>query len=286
MEPTTSKDTLPTFLIIGAAKCGTTSLHRYLELHPSIFMSAEKELKLFNHANWRDRLDWYRAQFQTDKPVRGESSPTYTMHPVMDSVPSRIHAVLPDARLIYLVREPVERLVAQYVEHVHLGIERRSLEQALADWGSPDNIFVMASRFAYQLERFREYFPDSQLLVVDQRDLFEDRLATLRRVFEFLDVDSDLELADFDVLHNVGVEKRRMNGAGHWLHEHGALRPLQARAQRLPKKARARLKNLITAPLAAPSLSQSLRRELEACLREDAARLRAYTGQDYAHWSV
>src|SRR5205823_11980303 len=103
ISPMQAPGHLPNLLIIGAAKAGTTSLHRYLDLHPSIFMSRSKELQLFNQDDWRERRDWYRAQFPTAAPVRGESSGAYTMHPVLPCVPERIKATIPDARLIYLV---------------------------------------------------------------------------------------------------------------------------------------------------------------------------------------
>src|SRR5438067_3804457 len=171
---------MPNLLIVGAAKAGTTSLHRYLDLHPEIFMSRMKELQLFSRDDWRDRLGWYREQFPSAVPVRGEASPVYSMHPWFPSVPERIHEVIPDARLIYLVRDPVERLVAQYVEFYALHLEDRPIEEALSDYDSPSNRFVMASRYALQLDRFREFFPDSQIIVLDQRELLTARSATMR----------------------------------------------------------------------------------------------------------
>jgi hypothetical protein len=120
-------------MIIGAAKAGTTSLHRYLDQHPSIFMSRQKELKLFSRDDWREHLDWYRGQFPSTLPVRGESSPVYSMDPWFPGVPERVKELLPDALLVYLVRDPVERLVAQYVEQFALRLEHRSHDAALMD---------------------------------------------------------------------------------------------------------------------------------------------------------
>ena len=102
---------LPNLIVIGAPKGGTTSLHHYLGAHPDVFMSRRKELGLFDREDWRDRVEWYERQFP-DRPrgYAGESSPAYSMHPTVAGVPERIHELLPDARLIYLVRDPVERL--------------------------------------------------------------------------------------------------------------------------------------------------------------------------------
>src|SRR4051812_18863671 len=123
---------LPNLLIVGAAKAGTTSLHAYLDLHPSVFMSRRKELKLFNRPTWREDLDGYRAQFPVAAPIRGESSPAYSMAPWIGSVPERIHETIPEAKIVYMVREPVERTIAQYVEFYAMRLEHRPIEEALA----------------------------------------------------------------------------------------------------------------------------------------------------------
>jgi len=105
---------LPNLLVIGAAKCGTTALHRYLGLHPDIFMSKSKELGFFcSSENWDERLRWYESQFGAAR-VRGESSPSYTNCPRNKGVPERMASLVPDARLIYLVRDPVDRVISQY----------------------------------------------------------------------------------------------------------------------------------------------------------------------------
>jgi hypothetical protein len=277
---------LPNLLIVGAAKAGTTSLHRYLDLHPEIFMSRIKELQLFHRDDWRERLGWYREQFPTAAAVRGEASPVYSMHPWFPSVPERIRETIPDARIVYLVRDPVERLVAQYVEFYALRLEDRSLEEALADYDSPSNRFVMASRYAYQLDRFREFFPDSQIVAIDQRELLEERAATLRRLFQLLGVDPEFTSPEFERRHNEREAKMRAKPQGVWMHRRGLLRHARERTRVLPEPIRERLKLLVADPVETPELDPGLRAELEACLREDAGRLREYTGKPLAHWSV
>ena len=277
---------MPNLLIVGAAKAGTTSLHRYLDLHPEIFMSRMKELQLFSRDDWRDRLGWYREQFPSAVPVRGEASPVYSMHPWFPSVPERIHEVIPDARLIYLVRDPVERLVAQYVEFYALHLEDRPIEEALSDYDSPSNRFVMASRYALQLDRFREFFSDSQIIVLDQRELLTARSATMRDLFERLGVDPGFTSPEFEQLHNEREAKMRPNPAGVWMYRRGLLRRARDTTRVLPRAIREPLKRLVADPVRTPDIDPSLRAELEACLREDAQRLRAYSGKPLAHWSV
>ena len=107
---------LPTFITIGAMKCGTHSLHQYLDLHPEIAMSQRKELNFFlTEAKFAQGLEWYSAQIAGNGTARGESSPNYSKCHMFPGVAERMHATLPDIKLIYLVRDPVERAVSHYV---------------------------------------------------------------------------------------------------------------------------------------------------------------------------
>ncbi len=112
---------LPNLLVVGAMKCGTSSLHNYLARHPDIFMSAEKELNFFTGSNSGQSLDWYKAQFPVDAPVRGESSQNYSKrhNPLFPGAAEAIKAVIPDTKLIYLVRDPIERYRSHKVENYH-----------------------------------------------------------------------------------------------------------------------------------------------------------------------
>src|SRR5947208_8199938 len=102
---------LPNLLIIGAQKCGTTSLHAYLDRHSDVHMAAEKELDFFiADRAWRNGPAWYAGRFRDDAAVRGEASPNYTGWPVWDGVARRAAALIPLARLVYLVRDPLGRI--------------------------------------------------------------------------------------------------------------------------------------------------------------------------------
>ena len=110
---------MPNLFIIGAAKCGTTSLHCYLDLHPEISMSRIKEPRFFacpegprEERAITDR-NRYLALFEAGKKIRGEASPAYSQHPAVSGVPGRIAMESPDAKFIYLVRDPIERIESQ-----------------------------------------------------------------------------------------------------------------------------------------------------------------------------
>jgi Sulfotransferase domain len=199
---------LPNLLVIGAPKCGTTSLHRYLDAHPEIAMSAEKELNFFvPELNGGRGLDWYERQFDASAPVRGESSPAYASHPFYAGVPQRIHAVIPDVRLVYLVRDPIERIVSHY-RLIEPDPRLHSLEEAIADpFHGPRMLGV--SRYAAQLEQYLRFFPSEQILVVDADRLRDRRGETLAQVFRFLGVDPHFRSAELDRLHNVSRKRGR-----------------------------------------------------------------------------
>ncbi|MBW1859792.1 MAG: sulfotransferase domain-containing protein, partial [Deltaproteobacteria bacterium] len=118
---------------IGALKCGTTSLHYYLGLHPEISMSREKELYFFvKECNWYKGVDWYKSHFSGQSRIYGECTPIYTAYPVYRGVAERMHGVVPGAKLIYVVRDPIDRLVSHYVHACEMGREDRGIEGALS----------------------------------------------------------------------------------------------------------------------------------------------------------
>lgn len=285
-EPYGGDGGMPTFLIIGAPKCGTTSLHRYLALHPEIFMSDRKELKLFSRPDWRDHLGWYRQQFSAGFSVRGESSPAYSLHPLIPGVPKRISSTIPGAKLVYLVRDPIDRFISHYVEERALGFERRSLEDVIADLDAPDNRGVIAGRYAFQLDQFRPYFPREQILIVDQWDLMNRRSEVLREVFEFLQVDSEFWTVEFEAVHNERDSKVALNRAGSWLRDRDLLATARTRIQKLPVPVRKKVERLITVKVETPLLAPRHRQALEEKFSSDVVQLRRETGRPFASWSI
>lgn len=185
--PAAGAPRLPNFLIIGATKCGTESLHRYLCDHPEVFMHPRKEMRFFTeeHHWWRGP-DWYRAQFSGSGEARavGESSNSYTRHPVYGGVPERIGRLLPEARLIYVIRHPIKRIESHYRHRLVTGIEWRTPEKAIRD----DPGYIAASRFGDQLERYLRHFPPEQILTVRLDHLIADPEASLGRICRFLGV--------------------------------------------------------------------------------------------------
>ena len=166
--------------------------------------------------------------------MRGDCTPAYSQHPWRSGVPERIRELAPEARFIYLVRDPVARVLAQ-VQHVQAtGLEpRQPLRAALGDIDDPlTNRYLIPSLYATQVERYRKVFPAERMLVVDAADLMAERESTLGRIFGFLGVDETAAVCDFTPELNRGVEKR--------LHSRGYTRLRDSRLgavwRRLPQR--------------------------------------------------
>jgi sulfotransferase family protein len=177
---------LPTFLLIGAMKAGTTTLYSYLARHPDVFMTTLKEPNFFND-HWHRGVGWYERLFAPagGALARGEASVRYTSFPDDPECPGRIASVVPEVRLLFLVREPLHRIRSHYLHEVAALRERRPLERALRE----NPIYLDRSRYAMQLERYLEHFPRERLLVVRAEDLFRAPLEVLPRVYAFVGVD-------------------------------------------------------------------------------------------------
>lgn len=265
--------TLPTFFVIGAPKSGTTSLHSYLAEHPAIAMSTNKEPMCFVGDDWRQRLHRYETLFEHSADVRGESSTAYTSFPFAPEVPERVAATVPDARLIYVVRDPVPRTLAHYAQNVFDGFAERPFDELMDALEDPGNMPVWCSRYATQLERWRAHFPADRILVLDQVALLADRTSTLQRVLAFLGVDAGFSSSAWNLQHNTSPSHLRPTSIA---------RKLGPRAERAARAGRFR--GLLSTPIPKPVLRDDQRTRLEALLRPEADRLRTLTGLAFADW--
>lgn len=273
---------LPNFLVIGAMKAGTTSLHRYLRAHPQVFMPEEKELDFFvAERHWGRGRGWYEAQFTeaAGAVAVGEASPTYSMHPEFSGVPDRVAELLPEVRLVYCVRHPIERMRSHYLHELEKGRERAPIDRALA----ADPRYLNTSRYAMQLEQYLARFPAKQLLITTAEQLRRDRTATVRRVLRFLGVDPDWPdsgLLDAEFHRTSGKRVRR---------------PLAEAALRVPgTRAVARLAPRPVRRLASRrvdagrdgAIPEALEARLRAQLRDDVGRLRAHISEGFDGWGI
>jgi hypothetical protein len=271
---------LPNLIIIGAMKCGTTSLHFQLRRHPQIAMPLDKELNFFvAERNWTKGVEWYASRFPAGTRIRGESSPSYSWLPQFAGVPARMHSVIPNARLVYMVRDPVERLISHWVQNFAEGTEPEPLAVAMRKEG-----YLSRSRYWTQVSAYLEHYPPSRILVIEMEDLAQDRAATLRKVFAFLDVDPEVALPDLRL--NRSDRKRVKTRAGAWIERSPLGRGIDALPQWLEWKAERYLYWPFSRRIERPALSGRDRAELAELLREDANRFREFAGREFADWCV
>jgi hypothetical protein len=266
---------LPTFLIIGAAKAGTTSLHEYLAEHREIVMSSEKEPMCFAPNDWLTRMPEYRELFTRAAPVRGESSTAYSAWPWVPDVPDRVRSVVPDAKIIYLVRDPVERMLSHYAQNVWDDFDVRPFDELMDDLEDEMNMPVWCSRYATQYERWAERFGPERVLVLDGRELETRTAETLKQVLAFLEVDAGFTSPRWAERHNTARQHRRPTPLGK------RLGPRSRHLERVP-----RVRSLVSRPVPKPKLSAEQRARVVEIFGPEAARLRELTGLKLDHWSV
>ena len=275
---------LPNLVVVGGLKCGTTSLHHYLNLHPEVEMSRPKELNFFvAELNWPLGPEWYASHFSGRASVRGESSPHYTNRPRFEGVAERMRSVVTDARLVYMVRDPIDRMLSHYLHNVGGGYDDRALADAFAD---PESAYVTRSRYFFQLEPYLEEFGPERIEIVGREELKRDRPATMRRVFAFLGVDPGFSSTQFEREWETGTAK----GRGRFRLMDRAVRLPGLRAvdrnfDRLPEPLRWLVERVVHAPGAGaapkPEVPPPLRQRLADLFRDDVARLEGVAGRGF-----
>jgi hypothetical protein len=270
---------LPNLIVIGAMKGGTSSLHNYLDLHPQISMSHPKELDFFVlEKNWPRGVQWYESHFTDGTRIRGESSPNYTKCHFFAGVPERVHSIVPEAKLIYVLRDPIERIISHYVHNIAARWDDRRFPAALRE-----NIdYVSCSKYYMQLEKYLDCFPKRDTLIIASEDLHRRRRQTLQEVFRFLGVDDAFYTEGFSKVLHESSAKRRKTKAG-WL----LARVPGRKAIRSLFPSSSRFANgLSKREIKRPVLTEDLRQELIDALRDDVELLKEYTGSDFEHWCL
>jgi Sulfotransferase domain len=281
-DPTSTGGALPNLIVIGAQKCGTSVLHYYLSLHPEVSMSKPKELNFFiEERNWQRGIDWYKAHFDADARVRGEASPNYTAYPQHEGVPERMASVVPDAKLIYMIRDPLARISAHWVHNYAKRREKGTLAETLSH---PNTSYVTRSLYAMQLERFLEHYPKEQILVFQQSELRHKRMETLRRVFDFIGVDPDYNHPRFEQERHQTSGKTRATRLAVRLEKMGR----SSRGRMFPSNFWLVLDDRLPLRRAIkrPDVRASLPPETLDQLRADGERLRELTGRDFSNWKI
>ncbi len=279
---------MPTLIIIGGLKCGTTSIHHYLGLHPEVQMSKPKELNFFvSELNWDLGVDWYMTRFDDRFAVRGESSPHYTNLPRFDGVAERIKRHCPDAKLLYMVRDPIKRILSHWVHAKGAGYEGGEMEEVLS---RPDSAYVQRSMYWMQLQPYLELFDRSQIELISSEELQNERQETMRRAFRFVGVDEGFTHEQFDREWEKSSAK---TGDKYQVMERliklPGLRSFDRNFDRLPESLRWMVEKVVHDPekpsAPKPKLPDELFERMRGWFRDDVAGLEEFAGRRFEGWN-
>lgn len=269
---------LPDHIIIGAPKAGTTSLSRWLESHPDVYVPPSKELRFFNlDTHWARGVDWYADQFAAAGSAVsvGEATPAY-LHSA--EAPERMASVVPAARLIAVLRHPVDRAYSHYWHVRDWGGETRSFDDAVDALLTGDDTvrpYLQAGRYLEQLQRYEKAFSRESLLVLRFEDLAADPTGTFAKVCAFLGIRRETprnigKVYNAHSRHRSSKLRVRMEGMRAW--------------RRAPMLARA-LDRLNTQERDYPPMSDALRARLIEHFAEPNKALADHLGWDLTDWS-
>jgi hypothetical protein len=314
--------TLPSFFVIGAAKAGTTSLYALLDRHPDIFMPEIKEPEFFARDDLYARgITEYEAKFDAAKPgqVVGEASTIYTLAPLFPKTAERVRAHVPDAKLIYVMRQPVDRAYSFYVQIVKTyqnGTRDYAVHRSFEEFTDPaaharaapraqaispindhlpdvPELCLAGSDYLAQIEAWLEHFPREAMLFLKFEDFVRDRRGTTRKVTDFLGLDplADAVFDEASVTRN--ISKTHFDKLEQTARLQGLNRrfgPVWGLRQLLPVSLRRRLRDRAlkrvprTAVHEPPAMKPQTRAALQARFSGQFDRLEKLTGLSFDDW--
>jgi hypothetical protein len=266
-------------------KCGTTALWHYLRQHSGIYLP-RKNIDFFNDEQWPKGQSWYQSFFPENEisgRIVGEISTEYAKFPQHCGAPARIAELMPDVRLVYIVRHPVRRMISHYIHNVSNLSETRAPEVALTP--GEGNAYLDYSLYHMQIEQYLPFFPREQILLLRNEDLRERPGETLDRVFDYIGA-SRLSRVNPLVVHS-RAEKRAWNALGAYIRRSPRRFDLFRYYQsRMPAKL-AELALWATGhPVKVGSLPQSLLTGIAARLNPDLGKLYEFAGHEFKPWDL
>lgn len=288
---------LPDFLIVGAMKSGTTTLYQYLESNPNVFMSTPKEPNFFSMDEVHQRgTGWYASLFADaeSNQICGEASPSYSRFPRFPNTASRIANLLPNVKLIYLMRHPVDRFYSNYVFDRSYGFND-SIQETL----DQRSYVLETSNYMLQIERYLEHFPREQMLFLLLEDLRDSPRMVLREMSDFLGIRDESEAVSAHLQANPQGRNYAVRQCNTNLQRLRKLPGIQIVKQFVPKSMRSRFTDGILHKLpdsrfgkwismqhtaGIEVLTPELRTDILNRLAEPTARLEKFLGRDLSAW--
>lgn len=222
----TKNHRLPNFLIIGAMKCGTSTLHEQLARQRGIFMSEPKEPNFFSDDEiYEGGISFYESLFARSAvaQLRGESSTHYTKLPTYPRTLERMRSLLPDLKIIYMMRHPIERLVSHYMHEVSLRFIRAPIDRAVEEHSE----LVDYGCYHMQLSPYLAAYGRGNVLPVFLEHMQRHPQAALEHVCDFLGYEGKPEWVDEVSRENASRERLRMGSIGRTLYENPMLTRLR-----------------------------------------------------------
>ena len=290
----------PDFIIIGAAKAGTTSLYRYLTRHPQIFMSVPKEPNYFARDERFGRgEDWYSSLFEKARPNQlcGEASTNYSNWPLYRETVARMANLVPDVKLIYLMRHPVDRAYSHYIQliqNIRTDDPDYKFDKTFEEHIAEEDSVIQSSNYMLQINQYLAHFGRDRMLFMLFEDFIQAPLPALLQVANFLGIDSAFDfIGTGEVKENLNKEKES------WLVRSRLTAPLKSLpggqfiADHLPLSVRDRIyswlrrlpqRQKIEAEYIPPKMKPETRARLLEHFREPNAQLAAFLKRDLAMW--
>jgi len=274
----------PNFLVIGSPKAATTSLCHLLGKHPQVFMSRPKEPFFFCYDDvYAKGWPWYEALFEDAAGRRaiGEGSTPYSQVGTYPNTVPRIVRHLPEARIVYITRHPLDRLESMWIELLSQGLTMLPFNRALRE----DPQFIDSSLYWRQLSAYREHFPDDRILLLFFEDFRSDPDRVLRRCFEFLEVDPDVTIEDAAEPRYVSDGKRQDRTLTNVLRTR--LPFFLALRDRAPRWLRSFAKSALKTEIPGrPQWEPATRDWVVAQIREDVRQFLRFAGRPEDFWSL
>jgi hypothetical protein len=264
---------LPDFVIIGAMKCATSTLHDQLAMQSGIYMTTPKEPYFFsNDEVWQKGFNWYSSLFSgaAETDLCGESSTHYTKLPTYPKTVERMQAHIPNAKLIYVLRHPIERLVSHYIHDWTENKIRVPIDDAIHSY--PD--LIDYSRYAMQLRPFLDTYGPKKILIVFFERLTSSPQQEFERICRFLGYEGNPQ---WQFQHATNVSEKRMRNSA--IRDAIVWNPIVTKLRRtlIPKSIRESIKAKWQMK-GRPEISDANQQRLARIFDEDLAVLSAYIG--------
>ncbi|MBK9639488.1 MAG: sulfotransferase domain-containing protein [Bacteroidetes bacterium] len=289
------KSIRPPFFIVGAPKAGTTALHLFLDKHPEVCMSTDKEPNYFSHKEIKEQLLYYKKTNSTTESeylslfhptpktkIAGEGSVSYLFYPM---VPERIKNFSPDAKIIISLRNPVQRAFSHYQMDYSLGYVNETFEQIFRNGqshpktGNHFQQYFLLGNYGTQVERYLKTFGDTNVLIILHQDIIQSPKQVIQKLCHFLGIDDSLLPAEIEQ-HNVTMAGK--NKIIQWLYKQKLFR--KTIGVLVSEQSKAKVKSLLFSKQDLPQLDQKLAVELQQYYRDEMLLLQRISTLDIKNW--